>query len=155
MFDKDMNYLEVSKRWLTDYRLKEEDIIGKSHYAVFPTIPASWKQVHQRCLAGHIEKSEEDSFIAEDGTVNWLQWEIHPWYKASDEIGGIIMLTDVITAQKESELKFKNLVEKSLVGVYIIQNNKFVYVNPRFADDLGLYCGTIAEHERCDTNCVS
>jgi PAS domain S-box-containing protein len=38
---------------------------------------------------------------------------------------------------KESELKFKNLVEKSLVGVYILQKGKFVYVNPRFAQDLG------------------
>lgn len=38
---------------------------------------------------------------------------------------------------KESELKFKNLVEKSLVGVYIIQKGKFIYVNPKFAQLLG------------------
>ncbi|WP_165836434.1 PAS domain S-box protein [Taibaiella soli] len=34
----------------------------------------------------------------------------------------------------ESEQKFRNLVERSLVGVYIAQGEKFVYVNPRFAE---------------------
>ncbi|MES1216385.1 MAG: PAS domain S-box protein, partial [Bacteroidota bacterium] len=136
MFDNEMKYLQVSQRWLTDYNLKEEDIIGKSHYEVFPTVTASWKKIHQKCLAGAIEKCEEDSFIREDGSVNWLQWEIHPWRVASGAIGGIIMLTEVITERKESELKFKNLVENALIGVYILQNGRFAYVNPRFAKDL-------------------
>ncbi|HET7624252.1 MAG TPA: PAS domain S-box protein, partial [Verrucomicrobiae bacterium] len=41
------------------------------------------------------------------------------------------------TGLRESESKFRSLVEKSLVGVYIIQNEKFVYVNPRLAEMLG------------------
>jgi PAS domain S-box-containing protein len=35
---------------------------------------------------------------------------------------------------RQSELKFRTLVEQSLVGVYIIQDNRFVYVNPRGAE---------------------
>jgi PAS domain S-box-containing protein len=31
---------------------------------------------------------------------------------------------------KESEEKFRNLVEKSLAGVYILQEGKVVYINP-------------------------
>jgi PAS domain S-box-containing protein len=38
---------------------------------------------------------------------------------------------------KESEVKFRNLVEKSLAGVYIIQNEKFSYVNPKLAEIFG------------------
>lgn len=34
---------------------------------------------------------------------------------------------------REAELKFRILAEKSMVGVYIVQNGKFIYVNPRFA----------------------
>ncbi len=37
----------------------------------------------------------------------------------------------------ESESKFRVLAEKSLVGIYIIQDWKFKYVNPRFAEILG------------------
>ena len=38
---------------------------------------------------------------------------------------------------RESESKFRSLVEDSLVGVYIIQDDIFVYVNPRMAAILG------------------
>lgn len=39
--------------------------------------------------------------------------------------------------RRESEEKFRILVEKSLVGVYIIQGDRFLHVNPRFADIFG------------------
>ena len=38
---------------------------------------------------------------------------------------------------KEAELKFRTIAEKSMVGVYIVQRGKFVYVNPRFAEVFG------------------
>lgn len=38
---------------------------------------------------------------------------------------------------REAEQKFRTLVEKSMVGVYIIQHGKYVYVNPRFAEIFG------------------
>jgi|GEM_PF-2231253 len=37
----------------------------------------------------------------------------------------------------QAELRFRTLVEKSMVGVYIVQNGKFIYVNPRFAEVFG------------------
>jgi two-component system, sporulation sensor kinase E len=41
------------------------------------------------------------------------------------------------TELREAELKFRTIAEKSMVGVYIVQNGKFVYVNPRFANVFG------------------
>jgi len=38
---------------------------------------------------------------------------------------------------RESEAMFRSLVENSLVGVYIIQNGRLVYFNPRFAAIFG------------------
>ena len=67
MFDRDMKYIVTSRRFLTDYNLKIRDIIGRSHYEVFPEIPERWKEVHQRCLAGATEKAEDDPFPRADG----------------------------------------------------------------------------------------
>jgi PAS domain S-box-containing protein len=40
-------------------------------------------------------------------------------------------------ALKESESKFRGLAERSPVGVYVLQDEKFKYVNPRFAEIFG------------------
>ena len=103
MFDNDMRYLQVSDRFLTDYDLEGQDLIGKSHYDVFPDLPLRWRQAHQRILAGAVERCEEEQYVTSDGSTGWLQWESLPWRKADGEIGGLILFTQVITARKRAE----------------------------------------------------
>ncbi len=103
MFDTDMRYLQVSDRFLTDYDIEGQDIIGKSHYEVFPNIPIQWREAHRRILAGAVERCEEETYITADGSTGWLQWESLPWRKFDGEIGGLILFTQVITARKRAE----------------------------------------------------
>jgi PAS domain S-box-containing protein len=46
-------------------------------------------------------------------------------------------------ALSSSEDKFRALVEQSLVGRYIIQDGRYVYVNPKFAEIFGYPAGEI------------
>ncbi|MEN9909792.1 MAG: hypothetical protein RLZZ540_2941 [Bacteroidota bacterium] len=102
MLDMDMRYISVSKVWKTTYKLEEQHVIGKSHDELFPEITAGyWKAHYQRCLAGEIVRNDEDSFIRSDGSVEWLKWEIRPWYEDKETIGGLVMFTEIITEQKE------------------------------------------------------
>src|SRR4029078_6502834 len=87
MFDTDMRYLQVSDRFLTDYELEGQNIIGRSHYDVFPNIPERWRAAHLRILSGAVERAEEDRYVAADGSEGWLQWESLPWRKANGEVG--------------------------------------------------------------------
>jgi PAS domain S-box-containing protein len=103
MFDRDLRYIATSRRWITDYRLDDQDIVGRCHYDVFPEIPEHWKEVHRRCLAGATEKCDEDAFLRLDGTTDWIRWEVLPWYEAGGGIGGIIMATENITYRKKAE----------------------------------------------------
>src|SRR5215470_12171812 len=103
MFDTDMRYLQVSDRFLTDYDLEGQDLIGKSHYDIFPHLPERWKEAHRRILAGAVERCEEDPYITSDGSTGWLQWESLPWRKGNGQIGGLILFTQVITDRKRAE----------------------------------------------------
>ena len=105
MLDKEMRYIQASDRWLLDYRLTGQDIIGKSHCEIFPEIAGRWSVIHQRVLAGAVERCDEDQFVRADGAVEWLQWEARPWHKADGEIGGLIFFTLTITARKLAEDK--------------------------------------------------
>jgi PAS domain S-box-containing protein len=105
MLDREVCYLQASDRWLTDYRLGSANIMGKSHYDVFPNVSQRWKEVHQRVLQGSVEKCDEDPFPRVDGRVEWLQWEARPWRLGDGSIGGLIFFTQVITARKEMELE--------------------------------------------------
>lgn len=107
MFDCEMRYLAYSHRWLIDYRLVEQELVGRSHYEIFPNLPERWKDIHQRCLAGAVEKCNEDSFLRSDGVVDWVHWETHPWLRSNGDIGGIIIFSEVITERKlaENELR--------------------------------------------------
>jgi diguanylate cyclase (GGDEF)-like protein/PAS domain S-box-containing protein len=103
MFDREMRYLSVSRRWRNDYGLGERELRGLSHYEIFPEIPAEWREVHRRGLTGEVLKAEGDRFERADGSVQWVKWEVRPWLDAAGEVGGIIIFTKDITERKRAE----------------------------------------------------
>lgn len=130
VYDKDLHYIAVSDRYLQDYNVKEHDIIGRHHYDIFPEMPQKWKDVHQRCLSGAIERNDDDFFERPDGAITYNRWECRPWYGEDGEIGGIITYTEVITEQKkvQDELKkreqlLSKIFELLPIGLWIADNN--------------------------------
>lgn len=120
MFDNNLKYIAVSKRWLKDYNIEHIDVVGKSHYEIFPEIGEDWKQIHKECLSGAIHSKDEECFVRADGSKNWITWEVRPWYNPENEIGGIIMHTADITEIKNSQAenhRKQELMEKVLESV--------------------------------------
>lgn len=103
MFDRKMKYLAASDKWCEDYKLQRENIIGKSHYEVFPEIGSEWKEIHKACLKGEIMSRREDPFHRANGSVQWIRWEVRPWYNLENEIGGLLMYSEEISEIKEKE----------------------------------------------------
>ena len=104
MFDKQMHYLAVSQRWVEDFGLSGQNLIGRSHYAIFPTIPQRWKDVHRRCLAGATERGEAELFEENNGSRQWLHWEVRPWKEAAGTIGGVVIFSEDISELQQQRI---------------------------------------------------
>ncbi|GAA4238814.1 hypothetical protein GCM10022291_30710 [Postechiella marina] len=113
MLDKDMKYMAVSEKWKQDYNMEGQVVIGRSHYEVFPEIKQEWKEQHKKCLAGYIDKCEEAPFVRADGSVQWIFWDVRPWYLPDGEVGGLLMYTGDITDIKKQSLA-KHRIEQIL-----------------------------------------
>ena len=79
-----------------------------------------------------------------NGNSFWIRAKTSPVYDRDNQLLGVTLLSENIDSQKkaqialiQSEEKFRGLVEQSLVGVYIMQEEKFVYVNPGFEKIMG------------------
>ena len=103
MFDADMRHLFASRRWLAANRLDATDIVGRSYFEVCPDLPDRWKEVFRRCLAGAVEKCDEDAVTWPDGRIDWRRWEVRPWYKGTDTVGGIVVMSEDITTAKRTQ----------------------------------------------------
>jgi len=102
MLDRDMRYLQVSDRFCADYSVDGSQLLGCSHYELFPDIPERWKEVHRRALEGETLHADEDRWDRKGGTV-WARWEVRPWWTAEGSVGGVLLFIEDITKRKQME----------------------------------------------------
>lgn len=102
MFDRDMRYIRVSRRWRTNYVPDDRSLIGELHDDVHPGVPEAWKEAHRRGLRGEVVQGD-GRFERSDGSLRWVRWEVRPWRNRIGEIGGIVIFSEDITERKSAE----------------------------------------------------
>lgn len=145
MFDRQMCYLVVSRRWMEDYLPGYDQVLGRSHYEVFPECPERWRDAHLRGLAGETVCGEEQLCKKKDGQIVCTRYEVRPWYTIDGSIGGIVLYTEDITEQRRTEEKLRSGEERfcrtfgcAPIGLAIADRNGCLkHCNPAFADLLG------------------
>ena len=146
MFDREMRYLAVSRRFVVDHRLPQDaQLIGRSVYEIFPNIPQRWRDIHARVLAGEELSQEEDQFTHQDGRTDWVRWSMVPWRRADGNIGGALLFAELRTEQVEarraltdSEARFRATFENAAVGVALVgSDGSILRANNSFARMLG------------------
>lgn len=139
LFDLDGKFTEVNDQACILFGYTREELLEKSIMDMMPaehlkTTPIAWED-----LKAGKSVFNERLIVRKDGTIRNI--EVNSKLFTGNKILGIVR--DVTEKRRiqhqldEAALKFRNLVEKSQVGVYIIQHSKFAYVNPRFCQIFG------------------
>lgn len=145
LLDRDMRYLAVSKRWRDDYSLGERELLGRSHYEIFPKLPERWKEAHRRALAGEVIPAYDDYLVRTDGGQQWLRRAIHPWRTHDGSVGGIVIFSEDITGRRqalasllESERRFSATFEQAAVGIaHVATDGRWLRVNRKLCSIIG------------------
>jgi len=118
--DKNMNYIYVSQLYLEEYGIKDQNVIGKNHYEIFPDLPQKWRDIHKLALNGIVSHADDDPYYHLDGSIDWTRWECRPWYESDQSIGGIIVYTEIINERKRLELELLKEKETLLATLHSI-----------------------------------
>lgn len=143
--DRQGNFTEVNERMcqMTGYskdellKLNVEEIIDPEQLKTDPVIYST------HLSDGPLIK--ERRMISKDGKI----FEVEINVKLFSDSQMMVIARDITERKRmeadirEAELRFRTLVEKSMVGVYIVQNGKFTYMNPRFAEVFGYEPGEL------------
>ncbi|MBI3585958.1 MAG: PAS domain S-box protein [Ignavibacteriales bacterium] len=123
-----------------------EEMVGKSPYGLILSTTANpfLEKLLEDLKKGNQTLVAVNENITKEGKTIICEWHNTPLKDESGQFIGFISMVQDITERKEAEKslnaaehKFRGLVEQSLVGIYIIQGNNFVYVNPKMAEIFG------------------
>lgn len=79
----------------------------------------------------------EKRYIHKNGSFVWINLNVSMIRDRDKKPIYLVAQVENITEKVESQIKFQNLVENFVVGVYILQHDKLVYVNPRILEETG------------------
>ncbi|MEL6537011.1 MAG: ATP-binding protein [Bacteroidota bacterium] len=106
LFNPKIEYIVASQRWIEVYGLEGKTLVGQTHHELFPNTGDDWEVIHQEALNGEVRSCPRAISRMHDGTLQFLKWEVSPWYADENTVGGIIMMTEDIT---QSELQKEEL----------------------------------------------
>jgi PAS domain S-box-containing protein len=122
-----------------------EELVGKSFLPFLSPEDQEKVRTLLRTLTPENPVGEvENQFITPDGEHRWLAWLNYAFFDDQGRLRELQAVGRDITRRKEaeealreSELRFRMYTEGSLVGVFVLQDDRLVYVNPVFAQIFG------------------
>jgi len=130
--------IDVNERTCEMHGYTREEVLGLS---VEDILPEEEDYTEEKAMEKVRKAREEDPHVSEwknvtkQGDKFWVEVSIK-----SANIGGeerILAVVHDIPERKESGQRYRALVEQSLVGIYIVKDGVFEYVNPKVLEMTG------------------
>jgi PAS domain S-box-containing protein len=143
-------YLRANPKFCAITGYSEEELLGMTFSDItHPEDREPDTAAHERMVRGETQELDrEKRYRRKDGTSVWVAINASLIRDAAGRPLRTLAVVQDITARKEAEEarrgaeeKFRGLVEQSLVGIYIIQDGRFAYVNPKMVELFGFSAG--------------
>ncbi|MHA2158542.1 MAG: PAS domain S-box protein, partial [Candidatus Thorarchaeota archaeon] len=144
--NRDSVYLAANPAYAADIGISPSDIIGKTDYDFFPKELADYFVSSDREVLESLETFEADESQILDEETRFSQIVKAPVRDDEGNVVGILGIfwdttesTRAAKALRESETKYRSLVEQSVMGLAILQEglDDIVFANPKMGDILG------------------
>ena len=122
------------------------EVLGRGAMELFPHLrDQGVGPLLERALSGETVTSHDISWpVPTSGESRWMSGTYAPHRDAAGGILGVVAVLRDVTGRRQAETallsvapEFRCLVEQSLVGVYLIQDGRYRYVNPKLGAIFG------------------
>ena len=103
LFDRELRYVAASASWVR-HSGHGAGFVGRRLYDLVSDLPERYLDMYRRCLAGAVERVEEDCVFRADGSTLWFSYQCQPWRSARGEIVGLLLQAEILNRRKEAEL---------------------------------------------------
>lgn len=156
--DKQGRLLRANRELCRLLGLAPEQVIGKTDRDLGTPYAEQYARDEQEIIASGQAKRGIIEPLRSGSETRWLLTNKTPFRNHAGEIIGVIGFSVDITERRlattrleeamgreqelrrkaeASEHRFRTLVEQSLIGIYVIQDNRMIYANPAMQDILG------------------
>jgi diguanylate cyclase (GGDEF)-like protein/PAS domain S-box-containing protein len=143
-YDRNLKHVAWNPRMEELTGVSPDAALGRGLLEVFPAPRQSQiAALLERALAGETVHADDFAWPTREGE-RWLSAVFAPHRDGVGGIRGVVGVVRDVTARRlvaESTapvaLEFRRLVEQSVVGMYVIQDGRYRYANPKLASTLG------------------
>ena len=104
LLDRDFRFLACSRRFVAVTGVADGIAPGKRIQEVFPRVSETRREKYVRCLEGEVVRTEEEMVLSLSGSPEWIRMELHPWYDANGQVGGILGCIEFLTETRRAQL---------------------------------------------------
>lgn len=138
--DKNLEFTSSTGLALKKLGLEKNQVVGSTLFDYFKTDDPDFPAINYHLMA--LEGIKSDFDIVWNG--RYFQSSVEPLKNVQGEIIGVIGVALDITERKQTEIElqkkeeiYKTLVTNANDAIYLITNNSFIYVNPKFEEITG------------------